>query len=56
MSNPNCSCLDDDAYVCYADRMNLGMCSCEVVEQDGGPCDCQCHYDDYHEDMMGDRE
>ena len=46
MSSPNCSCLDDDRYVCWADRNNLGMCNANVVEQDGGPCECACH-DDY---------
>ncbi len=45
MSSPNCSCLDDDAYVCWADRHNLGMCDADVVESDGGPCTCRCHED-----------
>lgn len=43
MSSPNCACLDEDAYVCWADRYNLGMCDCATVEEDGGPCSCSCH-------------
>jgi len=50
MSSPNCCCLDDDAYVCWADRYNLGMCTAEVVEADGGPCECRCHNEEFQDD------
>ena len=45
-----CSCLSEDAYECWADRYNLGISDAEVVENDGGPCECHCHNEEYDDD------
>lgn len=38
-------CTDDDPYVCFAERFNIGMWRgiVDEVEDAGGPCNCGCH-------------
>lgn len=43
----SCACSSDDAYECWADRYNLGICDAALVEYDGGPCQCVCHNEEY---------
>ena len=50
MKNGNCICVDEHEYVCWAVSHNLGICSAEVIEEDGGPCECRCHDEGYDDD------
>ncbi len=50
MEEINCGCEDENRYVCWAYRYNLGICSSSEVEESGGPCGCICHYEDCESD------
>ena len=41
---PDCACLSDDEYECYAETHGLDDCDDDVIDDAGGPCECACHY------------
>lgn len=51
-----CMCTDDDPYVCYMERENLGIVDAETIDECGGPCGCKCHSEDYDEEAEAERD
>ena len=45
-----CACESPDAYECWAERYNLGVCDLATVEESGGPCKCSCHDKDFDDE------
>jgi len=46
-----CSCVNEDAYICWAERYNLSESISAFqfmayIITDGGPCQCWCHDED----------
>jgi hypothetical protein len=39
-----CGCLDADEYECWRKRYHLPWRSVVGIEEDGGPCECECHH------------
>lgn len=54
-----CACLDANEYECWALRYSLDMSDPSMlrshVTDDGGPCQCHCHFsaDEYQEKYAG---
>jgi hypothetical protein len=46
MTDKKCCCPVHDAYACWTARYQTSD-----VDEDGGPCDCGCHYDDEDDDV-----
>lgn len=62
-SEKRCACRAIDAYDCFAIRYGIHSFGFwddfdshseptqrELVDASGGPCECDCHYDDYEDD------
>jgi hypothetical protein len=56
---PSCACKAIDAYDCWVARYRVHSCEFwdsnyqgdepifrELVDADGGPCECACHYEE----------
>ena len=46
-----CACVSTDAYACWARRYNMSQFDCVAIDDDGGPCECDCHQGDEDEDL-----
>lgn len=53
----NCACKSSDAWECWARRYRHDdpitgdfVMSYDRVEDEGGPCECYCHYDEDEDD------
>ncbi len=65
MSAPTlrCACRAIDSYDCWSiryrvpspefadDLSGMELTNRELVEADGGPCECSCHYEDDEDDF-----
>ncbi len=46
-----CACVAVDAYDCWAGRYRINSAELrELVDADGGPCECACHHEDDDDD------
>lgn len=50
---PVCACHSTDRFYCWASRYNINGFDFEAIIEDGGPCDCACHYGDDEDDEDG---